>query len=1352
MEQFNKVVGNFVRHKGKYAAVAVALALTGASTMPVMAAQTNLQGVNSTSGTNLNGGGATGTDAAAFGTNATASGSQSVAVGQNANATGNDAVAIENATASGLRSIAIGNGASSTQQDAVSIGTNAITWGSNSVALGNNAKAASWNSVVIGFNAYSSEGNSVVIGPNVKFDDTFSSYVRTGYNGSVTAIGTDVQVAQSMTVAIGVARALAQNSIAIATHSGYPAITQSDGSLAVGNWAIVYTGSDGAQAIGRQAQVDANSKGSLAIGAASEVNGANSIAIGGAGAWNDRTNAAVTKGANSVSIGSAAHVNAQNAVAMGYNANVADGAEGGIAIGQSANSIAANAIAIGNDISATAGVSGGEKSILLGYQAGTVIASSVSDTNTSNDPTLVTSADANKIGTQSIGIGVNSYVPGNSAVAVGNNSRAQGDFSLALGVGTFATGRTSVAVGQGSTADSDTSTALGAASVAENKAATALGAAADASAYQSVALGAKSVADRSGFYDATTAATLNAAGYNVTSATSVIAPYSGIDLVGKTLGAVSVGSDTTHLRQITNVGDATQATDAVNLRQLQGAIATVTSTPSAKVTGTGAAVVTGNDNGDGSYTYNVHVDQTTEYKDASGNTLTKYGDNYYTADAVAGKVYVNGQWYNSSDVTNGVPNSGAQPTTAPTASTVSTISVVNPTDSTQTIALNNLTSNLATTSPTTSVGGLLTTTAGLSNAVTLQDLQTVALAGLNFTGNDGQNVQRSLSQTLTIKGEGVTQTTSGTFTSAAGNVNVVADGTTGLTVQLNKNLVNMTSISSGDGTSATSGTAATITLENGTAASGNTAATTPAVNVNGARVTNVGTPTANTDAATKGYVDTAITNVTNETTANAAAIANNTAAIQTNADNIAKNAASIQALQNGVKAAKTVVTGTGAAVVTQSTNSDGATVYNVQVDQTTAYTDASGNTLTKYGDNYYTADAVAGKTYVNGNWYNTTDVTNGQPSATAQPVAAPTASTVSGVTVLTPSGTAGNFTISNVKSAIGGSVGNGVVGSADGQNTFLNTLQNTTVSTGSAATVGDVQNLANSPIFAAGDVKSDAASSNSFSRKLGQTINIVGGVTDTSKLSDNNIGVVSNGTDTLTVKLAKDLSGLNSISVGTASSDGSTAVTTINSAGVTVSNGAGKSVSLTPNGLDNGGNPIHNVGAGKEAGDVATVGQMNAMASQNQREANIGDSLNAALSALKPLQYDPLEPTQIMAGVGYYRGQGAVALGVAHYQNESLLYNVGASFGNSSHIMLNAGVTWKFGDSKTERQLPKEWRGGAITSMLGMETEIKSLRDENADLRNQLKQQGEDMKAAVAKNQEEIQNLKAMLAQVMATK
>ena len=72
-----------------------------------------------------------------------------------------------------------------------------------------------------------------------------------------------------------------------------------------------------------------------------------------------------------------------------------------------------------------------------------------------------------------------------------------------------------------------------------------------------------------------------------------------------------------------------------------------------------------------------------------------------------------------------------------------------------------------------------------------------------------------------------------------------------------------------------------------------------------------------------------------------------------------------------------------------------------------------------------------------------------------------------------------------------------------------------------------------------------------------------------------------------------------------------------------------------------------------------------------------------AMAALKPMQYDPLNKTQLMAGYGTYRGKSAFAMGIAHYDQEKLMYNFGASY-EGQHVGVNVGLTWKLGRRKPE--------------------------------------------------------------------
>ncbi|WP_405200802.1 YadA-like family protein [Actinobacillus pleuropneumoniae] len=135
-----------------------------------------------------------------------------------------------------------------------------------------------------------------------------------------------------------------------------------------------------------------------------------------------------------------------------------------------------------------------------------------------------------------------------------------------------------------------------------------------------------------------------------------------------------------------------------------------------------------------------------------------------------------------------------------------------------------------------------------------------------------------------------------------------------------------------------------------------------------------------------------------------------------------------------------------------------------------------------------------------------------------------------------------------------------------------------------------------------GDKPDTGATANNFKRKLGETTKVLGGAQ--GELSDNNIGVVSNGSDTLTVKLAKSLTDLTNATFG--SNDDKTV---INKDGVTITNGAdaNKTVSLTDGGLNNGGNKITNVAKGDADTDAVNVSQLNQAIKDSSYNWNISD-------------------------------------------------------------------------------------------------------------------------------------------------
>ena len=189
-------------------------------------------------------------------------------------------------------------------------------------------------------------------------------------------------------------------------------------------------------------------------------------------------------------------------------------------------------------------------------------------------------------------------------------------------------------------------------------------------------------------------------------------------------------------------------------------------------------------------------------------------------------------------------------------------------------------------------------------------------------------------------------------------------------------------------------------------------------------------------------------------------------------------------------------------------------------------------------------------------------------------------------------------------------------------------------------------------------------------RGLGDTMNLTGGA-DVNRLADNNIGVVKNAAgDGYNIKLAKDLKGLESVTTTDAAGN----TTVMNGGGVTITPAQGNAVSLTKDGLNNGGNRITNVGPGVDGTDAVNVNQLSsAMRSVDGKIADVG-ATSAAISGLKPLQYDPLEPTQVLAAVGHYKGSTAAAVGVAHYTNESTMFHMGVSLGGHDN-MINAGVS-----------------------------------------------------------------------------
>ena len=237
--------------------------------------------------------------------------------------------------------------------------------------------------------------------------------------------------------------------------------------------------------------------------------------------------------------------------------------------------------------------------------------------------------------------------------------------------------------------------------------------------------------------------------------------------------------------------------------------------------------------------------------------------------------------------------------------------------------------------------------------------------------------------------------------------------------------------------------------------------------------------------------------------------------------------------------------------------------------------------------------------------------------------------------------------------------------------------------------------------------------------------------------------------------------------------DGNTTVT--NGNGMTITPGSANPnkpnagpVSLTKDGLNNGNNQLKGIAPGTDDTDAVNVGQLKAS------NAKIGDAIGqvagevqrvgahaAAMAALKPIQYDPLEPTQVMAGVGNYRGETAAALGLAHYTNEDTMFNVGVSLG-AKRNMVNAGVTHKFGSSPEKKNIPDRYKAGPISSVYVMQDEVSSLKKENSEQKtviadqaarlNTLEAENERQRQELAETKQGLEDLRAAVNQLLSSK
>lgn len=345
-----------------------------------------------------------------------------------------------------------------------------------------------------------------------------------------------------------------------------------------------------------------------------------------------------------------------------------------------------------------------------------------------------------------------------------------------------------------------------------------------------------------------------------------------------------------------------------------------------------------------------------------------------------------------------------------------------------------------------------------------------------------------------------------------------------------------------------------------------------------------------------------------------------------------------------------------------------------------------------------------------------------------------------GVTINKDGINAGGKNITNVKS--------GIVNHNDSDNR-------------NAANIGDVKSIASDAANAAvsgGRVfQGDDGADNKVTVTMGTALKLTGGQTDTTKLTDGNIGVVKNANgDGLDIKLSKELTGLTSVTTGnsTLNNDGltinngtgaaGTTLTTLTSSGIRIAaNGEGThNVEISSSNVSMGGQQIHDVAPGTKPTDAVNVSQLggvvsgvnNAITRLDSRVDRVGAGASA-LAALHPLEFDPEDKLNFAAGFGHYRSANAAAIGAFYQPTESVRFNVGGSFGGGEN-MVNAGVTFSLDPKRRDR----------FQSRIVLMRTVQQLRSDNETLR----QDNQKVHAQLDAMNDRLNKLTALVEQLSA--
>ena len=454
----------------------------------------------------------------AVGQRANASGSEAVALGIDSNASGRFAVAIGNmakVTDSKLNGIAIGSNAVASEDYAMAMGLDTQATGNSSIAFGNTTKALAAEAIAIGHSANAAEGNTVALGVSAASAKagavTLGAYTKAdavkalalGYeshavnendvalgggsltdahhsgdytlNGNYTAAGTwsygtvSVGKVDATTPANNFTRQIQNVSAGVISATSTDAINGSQ--LYATNSYLLNLGNNVKNALGGETAID--NAGNLTLNN-----------LGGTGKANvhDALEAMNNK-IDQLGGGSSSHFYSVQTTSNARGNYNNDGATG------------LDALAAGADAQAA-----GEFAVAVGTGAQAVISNSIAiGKNATVNEDTASDASVNGLtkGEGSVAIGANTKASGTNATAVGQASNAYGQNSFAGGQSSKALGKSSVAVGDGAIANQDSATAIGAYSQSTAAGATALGHNTRATAFGTVAAGRQSKASAS---------------------------------------------------------------------------------------------------------------------------------------------------------------------------------------------------------------------------------------------------------------------------------------------------------------------------------------------------------------------------------------------------------------------------------------------------------------------------------------------------------------------------------------------------------------------------------------------------------------------------------------------------------------------------------------------------------------------------------------------------------------------------------------------------------------------------------------------------------------------------------------